>query len=174
MAHGILLKVVCQPGWARGLGENGYMYVYGWLCFLSTWNYHNIVHRLYPNTKSSKQKYTFILLTIPEARKQISITGLECWQDYAPSKGLRGEQVPIPLLSQLLVALGFPCLIAASIHGLPPSSHSPLPCMSVFSSPLPSHIRTLVTGSRAHLGKLRWHHLKILNLNHICKDPFAK
>ena len=37
---------------AKGsLGENGYMYTYGWVPLLSTWNYHNIVNRLYPNIK---------------------------------------------------------------------------------------------------------------------------
>ena len=44
IAHGTLLNVMCQPGWERGLGWNGYMYVYGWV----PWNYHNIVNRLYP------------------------------------------------------------------------------------------------------------------------------
>ena len=40
-----------QPGWERSLGENGYMYIYGWVPSLFTWNYHNIVNQLYPNTK---------------------------------------------------------------------------------------------------------------------------
>ena len=39
-----------------GLGENGYMYMYGWVPSLSTWNYHNIVNRLYLNTKVQKKK----------------------------------------------------------------------------------------------------------------------
>ena len=26
------------------LGENGYMYMYGWVPLLSTWNYHNIAN----------------------------------------------------------------------------------------------------------------------------------
>ena len=30
-------------------GENGYMYVYDWVPLPFTWNYHNIVKRLYPN-----------------------------------------------------------------------------------------------------------------------------
>ena len=29
-----------------GLGENGYMYMYGWIPSLFTWNYHNIANRL--------------------------------------------------------------------------------------------------------------------------------
>ena len=40
-----------QPGWEGSLGENGYMYTYGWVPSLFTRNYHNIVSRLYPNTK---------------------------------------------------------------------------------------------------------------------------
>ena len=47
----ILLNVMCQNGWERGLGENGYMSMYGWIPLLSTWNYHNTVYWLYPNTK---------------------------------------------------------------------------------------------------------------------------
>ena len=51
IAHGTLLKVMCQPGWERALGENGYMYMYGWVPFLYTWNYCNIVNQLYPSRK---------------------------------------------------------------------------------------------------------------------------
>ena len=29
--------------------ENGYMYMYGWVLLLSTWNYHNIVNQIYAN-----------------------------------------------------------------------------------------------------------------------------
>ena len=28
-AHGILLNIICQPGWERDLGENGHMYMNG-------------------------------------------------------------------------------------------------------------------------------------------------
>ena len=38
----------------RILGENGYMYMYGWAPLLSTWNYHNIVNQLYSNIKEVK------------------------------------------------------------------------------------------------------------------------
>ena len=51
IAHGTLLNVMCQPGWERGLGENGYMYMYGWVPSLFIWSYHNIVSRLYAKTK---------------------------------------------------------------------------------------------------------------------------
>ena len=36
---------------AQGGGENGYMYMYGWVPLLSTWNYHSIVNQLNSNTK---------------------------------------------------------------------------------------------------------------------------
>ena len=39
-----LCSGLCASLWDRGLGENGYVYVYGWV----PWNYHNIVNRLYP------------------------------------------------------------------------------------------------------------------------------
>ena len=29
IAHRSLLNAMCQPGWEKGLGENGYMYMYG-------------------------------------------------------------------------------------------------------------------------------------------------
>ena len=34
-----------------GLGENGYMYMYGWVPSPFTWNYHNIISQLCSNTK---------------------------------------------------------------------------------------------------------------------------
>ena len=45
-----------QPGWEGSLGENGYMYTYGWVPLLSTWNYHKIVNWLYPNTIEKVKK----------------------------------------------------------------------------------------------------------------------
>ena len=35
-----------RPEWEGSLGGNGYMYMYGWVPLLSTWNYHNIVNWL--------------------------------------------------------------------------------------------------------------------------------
>ena len=43
--------MILQPGWEEGLGENGYMYTYGWIPLLFTWNNYNFVNWLYPNTK---------------------------------------------------------------------------------------------------------------------------
>ena len=34
------------PGWEGSLGENGYMYMCGWVPLLFTWNYHDIVNPL--------------------------------------------------------------------------------------------------------------------------------
>ena len=42
----------CVAAWMGvGLGENGYMCMYGWVPALFTWNYHNTVNWLYPSTK---------------------------------------------------------------------------------------------------------------------------
>ena len=45
--------------WMGGsFGENGCMYMDGWVPLLPTWNYHNIVNQIYPNTKQKvKKKY---------------------------------------------------------------------------------------------------------------------
>ena len=50
IAHGALLNVMWQPRWEGSLGENGHVCIYGWVPSLFTWNYHNIVNQLYPNT----------------------------------------------------------------------------------------------------------------------------
>ena len=60
-----------QPGWEGSLGENGYMCMYGWVPSLSTWNYDNIVNRLYPNTK---YLVFFFLIYFNEQNRQKSIS----------------------------------------------------------------------------------------------------
>ena len=50
IAYETLLSAMWQPGWECRLEENGYMYIYGWIPSLFTWNYHKIVNRLF-NTK---------------------------------------------------------------------------------------------------------------------------
>ena len=40
ITHGTLFNVICQPGWEGSLGENGYMYMYGWGPLLSTPSQH--------------------------------------------------------------------------------------------------------------------------------------
>ena len=46
-----MLNVMCQPGWERGLGENGYMYMYDWVSLLFMWNDYKVANQLYSNTK---------------------------------------------------------------------------------------------------------------------------
>ena len=59
IAHGTLFSVMWQPGQERSLGENGCMYMYGWVPFFFffsdsfIWNYQDIVNQLYPNTIKS-------------------------------------------------------------------------------------------------------------------------
>ena len=51
VAQRSLLNVMWQPEWEGSLGENGHMNLYGRVPLLFTWDYHNIVNWLYPNTK---------------------------------------------------------------------------------------------------------------------------
>ena len=61
IAHGTLLNVMWQAGWERSVGENGYKYMHGWVPFLSTGNYHNIVISYIPiqSKKLKKKKNAF-------------------------------------------------------------------------------------------------------------------
>ena len=43
--------IAAWMGEGGGSGENGHMYMYGWVALLSTWNYHHMVYRPYPDTK---------------------------------------------------------------------------------------------------------------------------
>ena len=45
-----------QPQQEGSLGENGYMYMYGWAPSLFTWNYHNIVSQLHPKQNKKLKK----------------------------------------------------------------------------------------------------------------------
>ena len=41
-----------QEQWMEaGVGEDGYVHMYDWIILLSTWNYHNVVNRLYSKKK---------------------------------------------------------------------------------------------------------------------------
>ena len=51
VAHGTQFSDIRQPGWDGSPGENGYMYMYGWVSSLFTWNYHNIVNWFIPKQK---------------------------------------------------------------------------------------------------------------------------
>ena len=55
-----------QPGREVSFGENGYVYVYGWVPLLFTWNYHNIVNRLHPNVEESKEEVKSLLMKVKE------------------------------------------------------------------------------------------------------------
>ena len=46
MTHGTLLSVTWQLGWKGDLGENGCMYIYGWILSLFAWNYHKIIYNI--------------------------------------------------------------------------------------------------------------------------------
>ena len=54
LAWGTLLSVMWQHGWEESLGENGYMYMYGWVPLLFTLNYHNTVNQLNSNTEQKE------------------------------------------------------------------------------------------------------------------------
>ena len=43
IAQGTLLNAMWQPRWHRNLEKNGYMYMYGWVTSLFTWNNHSLV-----------------------------------------------------------------------------------------------------------------------------------
>ena len=49
--HREFCSILCGSLDGSGVLENGYMYMYGWVHFLSTWNYHNNVNQLYSNIK---------------------------------------------------------------------------------------------------------------------------
>ena len=81
MAHGALVNVLWQPGREGGLGKNMYMYLYGWVPLLFTWNYYSIVNWLH---LSKKWKVFFffslnVLITDAEAETPI------LWPPHAKS-----------------------------------------------------------------------------------------
>ena len=83
MAHGTLLNVMRQPGWEGGLGENGFVYVDGWVPSLFTWNYHDIVNWLYANATQKVQRNVWRARTLNTTENQ------NCWSVYpsvTPSK----------------------------------------------------------------------------------------
>ena len=85
------------PAWTGGgLGNNGYMYMYGRVPLLFTWNYHNVVNWLYPSTKCfwclKKLRIKNIspssLLLKPEVDKKRSFFIQKIWDTKAVSVGL--------------------------------------------------------------------------------------
>ena len=63
IAQGTLFNVMWQPGWKGSLGENGHIYMYGWVAPWYTYTYHNIVNKLYSNMKFKKIKKEIQFLT---------------------------------------------------------------------------------------------------------------
>ena len=51
-------------GGGRDLGNNEYMYMYGWVPSWSTWNYHDIVHKLYSSIKCLKKDSTYRIILL--------------------------------------------------------------------------------------------------------------
>ena len=66
--HRTLLIVMWQPGLKGSLGENGYIYLHGWVPLLSTWSYHNIVNQLHSDIK---QKVFFFFLSVRKDTSKI-------------------------------------------------------------------------------------------------------
>ena len=56
----MLINVMGQPGQEEGLGEDGRLYMSGWVPSLFTRNHHSIVNQLYPtqNKKFKVEKQT--------------------------------------------------------------------------------------------------------------------
>ena len=116
LLYGTWNSAQCYVPARMGKGFGGeWIHVYVWLSPFS-------VHPKLPQhctlaipqyKKFKTEAHIYSLNNSRGQKTQINITGLECWQGCAPSKGLRGEQVP--RLFQLPVAPGFPCLMAASI-----------------------------------------------------------
>ena len=97
------LNVRWQPGWEGGLGENGYMYTYGWVPSLSTWNYHDTVSQLYSNIKLKDKKLI----------NKIWVPGLkpsQRWLLSQVSKKKGGEREKDCVHTLLYFASFFPCL----------------------------------------------------------------
>ena len=73
-------------GWEGSMRENEYMCMYGWVSLPSTWNFHNIVNRLYSNSEN---------WTIKKAdRWRIDAFELWCWRRLlrVPWTGRRSNQ----------------------------------------------------------------------------------
>ena len=68
----------------EGLGENGYLYMYGWVPSLFTWDHRNIVNQLYPKTNLKIQKKTKKNLLRCEQRNSTQMT--EQWREVIFSR----------------------------------------------------------------------------------------
>ena len=64
-----------QPGWEGTLGENGYMYMYGWVPSLFTWNSHNIVNWLFAVVQSLSHVQRFVTVWTAACQASLFFTG---------------------------------------------------------------------------------------------------
>ena len=77
IAHGTLLNVMWQPGWKWGLGEDGFMYMCGWIPSLFMWNYHNTVNWLW--TRNWKLLSHVQLFGNPQTIESMEFATPEYW-----------------------------------------------------------------------------------------------
>ena len=52
----LMVQWLTSASSVRGFWGRMDIYMYGWVPSLFTWNYHNIVNRLYPDTKQKVKK----------------------------------------------------------------------------------------------------------------------
>ena len=117
IAQGSLLNVMWQPGWEKAVGENGYMYMYGWVPLLSTWKYRNIVNGLYSNIK-----YCLLLLV-----DKLCLTLCDTMDCSPPGSSVHGilqarilEWVGHSLFQGIFLTQGLnPCLLHRKVDSLP-------------------------------------------------------
>ena len=103
IAHETLLNVMWQSGWEGSLGENGYMYIYGWVPSLFTWNSHNIVSWLKLQYKIKIKKQTNKQTKITQEFSNPMIKSKSLRQPYKAHHGLA-----LPLTSSLTTHTSFP------------------------------------------------------------------
>ena len=63
-----------QPGWEGSLGENAYIFMYGWVPLPHTWNYHNIIYWLFSSVQSLSRVQLFATPWTAAHQDSLSIT----------------------------------------------------------------------------------------------------
>ena len=63
-----------QPRWEGSLGENGYMFMYGRIPLLFTWNYHNVINWLFSSVQSLSRVWLFATPWTAACQASLSIT----------------------------------------------------------------------------------------------------
>ena len=123
-----------SPGWEQSLGENGYMYMYGWVPSLFTWNSHNIVNWLFAVVQSLSHVQRFVTVWTAACQASLSFTG--SWSL------LRLMSIDLVMPSNHLIRCCFCCplLLLLSIFS----------SIRVFSNELTLHIRWQVLELQFH------------------------